>query len=41
MLGFQNLTYALEDSNLLLSKGDYILQIKTFQNEYTQKLEVK
>jgi hypothetical protein len=33
--------YAVEDKNLLLVEGSYILQIKTLQNVYNQKLEVK
>ena len=33
--------YAIEDKNLLLAVGNYILQIKTQQHVYCQKLEVK
>ena len=36
-----NGVYAIEDKDLLLVEGSYILQIKTLQNVYNQKLEVK
>jgi hypothetical protein len=33
--------YAIEDKSLLLVEGSYLLQIKTLQHVYNQKLEVK